>query len=67
MGCFCTKHEEVVETQSVFIMRRALQLLVRVNYISIVHCRKTYSMRLRKSVRAKLRPSVFTVNIRADK
>ena len=36
MGCFCTKHEEVVETQSVFIMRRALQLLVRVTVIALL-------------------------------
>ena len=66
MGCFCTKHEEVVETQSVFIMRRA-HCSETIIIAWIANCRKTYSMRLRKSVRAKLRPSVFTVNIRADK
>ena len=64
MGCFCSKQEELVETKNVYILRsEIISVMIVTSHLSSIYFSKTYSMKLRRSVRAKLRPSVFAVGV----
>lgn len=53
-----------METKNVYILRsEIISVMIVTSHLSSIYFSKTYSMKLRRSVRAKLRPSVFSVGI----
>ena len=53
-----------METKNVYILRsEIISVMIVTSHLSSIYFSKTYSMKLRRSVRAKLRPSVFAVGV----